>query len=56
MAKKKKKPNRKTHFVDLPVTKDGREKAKTLKKKTGSKSYDEMIDKLWKNIMSQELM
>lgn len=52
----KKKPNRKTHFVDLPVTRIGREKAKKLKKRTGSKSYDEMIDKVFKEMMNHELI
>jgi hypothetical protein len=42
--------------VDIPVTELGRDKAKKLKKKTGSKTYDEMIDKVFDNIMKQELL
>ena len=53
---RKKKVNRKTHFVDLPVKEKGREKAKALKKKTHSKTYDEMIGKVWSEIMDQELI
>lgn len=54
--KKRRKPNRNTIFVDLPVTKVGRERAKLLKKKTGARTYDEMIDKVFKEMMDQELI
>jgi len=53
---KRKKPNRKKIFVDLPVTTKGRDKAKALKKKTGSRTYDEMIDKVWFQVMNQEFI
>lgn len=56
MIKKNKKPNRKKIFVDLPVTFDTREQVKKAKKKTGSRTYDELVRKMTASILDEELI
>jgi len=52
---KKKKVHRKTLFVDLPVTIDTRDLAIRAKKKTGSRTYDELIRKMTSDILGKDM-
>lgn len=55
MASKKKKPNRKTLFVDIPVTSKTRDKVRLAKKKKQCRTFDELLDKTMSDILGVEL-
>ena len=52
---KKKKPNRKTIFVDIPVKGATRDKVRRAKKKRGARTFDELLDKTMTKILDGDM-